>query len=123
MKQFFLIFLGGGVGSFLRYLISKALNSYYPNFYLGTFLVNILGCFIIGLLIGLSVKNNYISENHVLLLGTGFCGGFTTFSTFALESHLLLKEHSLLYMSAYLGLSIILGILAIALGLYICKLL
>ncbi|ASV29145.1 fluoride efflux transporter CrcB [Maribacter cobaltidurans] len=123
MKQFLLIFLGGGVGSFLRYLISKALNSYYPNFYLGTFLVNILGCFIIGLLIGLSVKNNYISENHVLLLGTGFCGGFTTFSTFALESHLLLKEHSLLYMSAYLGASIIAGILAIALGLYICKLL
>ncbi len=123
MKQFLLIFLGGGVGSFLRYLISKSLNSYYPNFYLGTFMVNILGCFIIGLLIGLSVRNNYISENHVLLLGTGFCGGFTTFSTFALESHLLLKEHSLLYMSAYLGLSIILGILAIALGLYICKLL
>ena len=123
MKQFLLIFLGGGVGSFLRYLISKSLNSYYPNFYLGTFMVNILGCFIIGLLIGLSVRNNYISENHVLLLGTGFCGGFTTFSTFALESHLLLKEHSLLYMSAYLGLSIIMGILAIALGLYICKLL
>lgn len=123
MKQFLLIFLGGGIGSFLRYLISKSLNTYFPNFYLGTFLVNVIGCFIIGVLIGLSVKNNYLSESQMLLLATGFCGGFTTFSTFALESHLLLKEHSILYMSAYLGLSVILGILAIALGLWICKML
>ncbi|KAA2218211.1 MULTISPECIES: fluoride efflux transporter CrcB [Maribacter] len=123
MKQFLLIFLGGGFGSFLRYIISKSLNVYYPNFYLGTFLVNILGCFIIGILIGISVKNNFLSESHMLLLATGFCGGFTTFSTFALESHILLKEHSIFYMSAYLALSILIGILAVAAGLYVCKLL
>ncbi len=123
MKQFLLIFIGGGIGSFLRFLISKSLNSYFPNFYLGTFLVNIVGCFIIGILIGLTVKNNYLSENQMLLLATGFCGGFTTFSTFALESHILLKEHSIFYMSTYLGLSVMLGIFAIAAGLWLCRLL
>jgi CrcB protein len=123
MKQFLLVFLGGGLGSILRYWISKNLNSYYSNFYLGTFLVNIIGCLLIGILIGLSLKHNYITQNQTLLLATGFCGGFTTFSTFALESNILLKESSILYTSLYLGLSIALGILAISFGLWLCKIL
>lgn len=123
MKQFILVFLGGGFGSILRYIISKNLNAYYSNFYLGTFVVNVIGCLIIGILIGLSLKNNYISENQTLLLATGFCGGFTTFSTFALESNILLKESSLLQTSLYMGLSVVIGVLAISLGLWICKML
>lgn len=123
MKQFLLVFLGGGLGSILRYWISKNLNSYYSNFYLGTFLVNIIGCLLIGILIGITMKYNYITQNQTLLLATGFCGGFTTFSTFALESNLLFKEASILQTSLYMGLSVGLGILAISVGLWICKML
>ncbi|WP_405381175.1 fluoride efflux transporter CrcB [Maribacter sp. LLG6340-A2] len=123
MKQFLLVFLGGGFGSILRYYISKTLNPYYSNFYLGTFLVNIIGCLLIGLLIGLTLKHNYLTQNQTLLLATGFCGGFTTFSTFALEGNLLFKEYSLLHASLYTGLSVAIGILAISLGLYLSKML
>ena len=123
MKPLLIVFFGGGVGSVLRYLVSKALNSYYPHFYLGTFLVNILGCLLIGIIFSLTLHANFLSQHQVLLLATGFCGGFTTFSAFALESQFLLKDFSWLQMGFYVGTSIILGILAVALGFWLGKLL
>nr|WP_299384531.1 fluoride efflux transporter CrcB [Allomuricauda sp.] len=122
MKQVLLVFLGGGLGSAMRYLISKPLNIVFHNFFLGTFLVNILGCLLIGIILGISAKNNLLSENNILFLATGFCGGFTTFSAFAFEKHSLLKNSELLHFSFYTIASIVVGILAVAVGLWLSRL-
>lgn len=121
MKQAFLVFLGGGIGSCLRYLISKSLNPVLSNFFLGTFLVNTIGCLLIGIILGYALKDSLLSQNHVLLLASGFCGGFTTFSAFAYENHNLLKIGDYLSFSLYTMGSIILGILAVLLGVWISK--
>ncbi|WP_298472796.1 fluoride efflux transporter CrcB [uncultured Maribacter sp.] len=122
MKQLLLVFLGGGLGSVLRYYISKTFNSFFHNIFLGTFIVNIIGCLVIGFVLGLSFKNNLLTQNQTLLLTTGFCGGFTTFSTFAFEGHSVLKTGDFLYFTIYTILSIIIGIASIALGLWLSKL-
>ncbi len=117
------VFLGGGIGSILRFLISKTFNGYSNNFFLGTFLVNIIGCLLIGFILGMSSKNNYLTQNQTLLLSTGFCGGFTTFSTFAFEEYSFLKTGDLFHFSLYTILSIALGIIAVVIGLWFSKML
>ena len=121
MKQLLLVFIGGGVGSSLRYLISKFSNDYLNSFTLGTFIVNILGCFLLGFIIGISFKNTYLTQNQALLLGTGFCGGFTTFSTFASENHSLLKSGDLFQFSVYTLGSVGIGIIAVAIGFWLAR--
>ena len=121
MKPWLLVFVGGGIGSVLRYLISKTFNTYLAHFYFGTFIVNVLGCLLIGFILGLSMKENYLTANQTLILATGFCGGFTTFSTFAFEKYALLTSGEIFYFFLYLVSSVILGILAVALGLWSAK--
>ena len=121
MKQFLLVFLGGGFGSVLRFFISRSLNqgNLIP---LGTLSVNILGSLLIGVFFGLGLKQQLLSENTMLLLATGFCGGFTTFSAFSFENQLLIKSGDFMALGFYLITSIVLGVAAVFGGLYISRL-
>jgi fluoride exporter len=121
MKQLLLVFIGGGFGSTLRYIIGKYMNSTETGIPWGTFTANILGSLIIGVILGLAVKNDTLSSNQTLLLATGFCGGFTTFSTFAYENHVFLKSGDFTSFALYTIGSFIVAFLAVFAGLFIAK--
>ncbi|TDU42696.1 camphor resistance protein CrcB [Gelidibacter sediminis] len=121
MKQLVLVFIGGGIGSILRYIIGKYLNSASTGIPYGTFAANILGSLFIGIILGLAMKNNNLSENQILFLATGFCGGFTTFSTFAYENHVFLKSGDFMSFAIYTIASFVIGFLAVFGGMYLVK--
>ena len=109
-----MVFLGSGLGGVCRWALSSWLNGQHPC---GTLICNLLGCFLLGLLTKLSPGDTQMK----LLLTTGFCGGFTTFSTFSKEALLLLQNGCYLSFIGYIATSVILGVLAVALGLWIIK--
>ncbi len=121
MKQLILVFIGGGFGSTLRYLIGKWLNSNETGIPYGTFAANIIGSLLIGTILGLAAKNDSLTQNQTLLLATGFCGGFTTFSTFAYENHVFLKSGDFMTFAIYTIASFIVGFLAVFLGIFLVK--
>ena len=123
MRQLFLVFIGGGFGSVLRYIISRYLNNSESNFPLRTFTANILGSLLIGIIIGFAAKNNTLTQNQTLLLATGFCGGFTTFSTFAYENHVLFKSGDFTSFALYTFASFIIAFLAVFAGIYLSRIL
>jgi fluoride exporter len=122
MKEVLLVGAGGFAGSAGRYLLALAGTKWLPmEFPLGTFTANVLGCFIIGVLIGAGMKTEWMTRDMFLLLATGFCGGFTTFSTFSAENvNFIATGHYLMAAFYFLG-SIILGALAVLLGLWLIK--
>ncbi|MCH5585016.1 fluoride efflux transporter CrcB [Shimazuella sp. AN120528] len=111
-----LIAIGGALGALCRFLISKYFPSSANRFPLGTFIINIIGSLLLGLLLGCMVN-----EKWMFFLGTGFCGAFTTFSTLQWEILRFHQErqHSLLLL--YLTLSYTLGILSSIMGFFIGK--
>ena len=112
LRNILLVAIGGAIGSVCRYLLSGINVASWPW---GTFAVNILGSLFIGLLVGL-ISKGIVSPEIKLLLITGFCGGFTTFSTFANESFSMMKAGDALQMALYLAASVVIGILAVWLG-------
>ncbi len=118
LKQALLVGIGGAMGSILRFLISEVTGRLYTqSFPLATFIINILGCFLIGVL----VNTIPVNSNLKLILIVGFCGGFTTFSAFARESMDLIHQQQSGLALFYIIASCILGICAVWLGLQIAK--
>ena len=121
MKQLILVFVGGGFGSVLRFIIGKWLNNAESGIPYGTFAANIIGSLLIGIILGLAAKNETLSQSQTLLLATGFCGGFTTFSTFAYENHVFLKSGDFTSFALYTIGSFVIGFLAVFFGMYLVK--
>ena len=121
IKQLLLVFVGGGFGSMLRFIIGKYLNNAENGIPYGTFAANIIGSLLIGVILGMAAKNDTLTSNQTLLLATGFCGGFTTFSTFAYENHVLLKSGDFTSFAIYTIASFIVGFLAVFFGMYLVK--
>ncbi|WP_248723635.1 fluoride efflux transporter CrcB [Seonamhaeicola sp. ML3] len=121
MKQLFFVFIGGGFGSVLRYILGKYLNNSETGIPYGTFAANILGSLLIGIILGLAARNNTLNQSQTLLLATGFCGGFTTFSTFAYENHIFLKSGDFTSFAIYTVTSFTVGFLAVFLGMFLVR--
>lgn len=122
MKIILVIGLGSFIGGVLRYLLSNfAQSNFLSVFPFGTLAVNIIGCFLIGIVFGLTDKIEF-SQEWRLFFVTGLLGGFTTFSAFSIEAVTLLRDGMFLYASAYIFASILVCLTATFIGIYIIKL-
>lgn len=123
-RQLLFIALGGSIGSIARFLSQKwaghLLGEHFP---FGTLVVNIAGCLLIGIFYDLSVRHSNFSPDLRLLLMTGFCGGFTTFSAFSLENMALLQQERYAAVIVYTGISVAAGLLAVLAGYWLSRIL
>jgi CrcB protein len=122
-RSLILIGVGSCAGGISRYLTQQLVQKHYPSSIpFGTLSANVIGCFIIGLIYALSDRGNILSPTMRLLLATGFCGGYTTFSSFAYENISLMQDGEFFYTSLYVLMSIVIGFAAVYLGILLIKL-
>jgi crcB protein len=122
IRAIILVGLGGGIGSIFRYLTAVFVNKYFQtSFPWATFAANIIGCLIIGLLLGFFDKYNLTNPDLKYLFITGFCGGYTTFSAFAAENMNLFQSENTLTALLYIAASVLVGLFAVWLGLTLTK--
>lgn len=114
LKNLLLVGMGGAIGSALRYLFSQMIKP--TSFPLATFTVNMIGSFLIGIIIAYSLRNNDFNNHWKIFLATGICGGFTTFSSFSMENLQLIQQGKWLILFFYIAGSIFLGIIGTAIG-------
>ncbi len=121
--KFLYVGLGGFIGALLRYVIGGFAHEIFSKTWLpvGTFVVNMLGCFLIGLLMGLAESRQVLTPEVRLLVVTGLLGSLTTFSTFAYESSTLLRDGELLFAAVNIGLQLVVGLAAVYGGLNISQ--
>ena len=120
-KTILIVGAGSFIGGVSRYLVSSLMRGGAAGFPWGTLTVNVLGCFLIGLIGGLLLRATEPSGGWSFLLITGFCGSFTTFSTFSRESLAMLQCHNIAGFSAYIAVSIIAGIALTAFGYWLAR--
>lgn len=118
--QILLVFIGGGLGTLSRFGIAKIVEPYSDKFPLGTFIANILSCIILGFLLSLTLRFQ-IKETYKFMLMTGFCGGFSTFSTFSSETFQLFQNGEIILAVLNIFSSVIMCLLAIWLGFILGK--
>ena len=117
LKNLLIIGSGGFIGSIARYLVSQMnLSVSFYSIPVGTLIVNVIGCFLIGFLTGIAEKSMILTTEWRLFLMVGICGGFTTFSAFANENLMLMHNGQVLTVLLYTALSIFLGFLAVYIG-------
>jgi CrcB protein len=123
LKSILIIGLGGFIGTVARFLISRyfqmTVSSVFPW---STFIINIVGCLLIGLIYGITEKGDVLSPDIRLFLTVGICGGFTTFSTFSNDSFLLMRDQEWLRFALYTSLSVFVGLMAVFVGRFMTKL-
>ncbi len=117
LKTVLIVGCGGFIGTVARFLVSRYFQENVASvFPWGTFVVNIIGCFVIGLIYGLGEKGDFLTPNLRLFLTVGFCGGFTTFSSLANDAFILMRQDEWFRFALYTSFSFFLGLLAVYAG-------